>query len=69
MVRRIIEFAVGQLRISEFAGRYAAENPNSGNAMKKLGFEYEKDIPYECNDGTVMKKGIRCRLIIDKAEN
>lgn len=30
--------------------------------MKKLGFQYEKDIPYECNDGTVIREGIQCRF-------
>ena len=47
-------------------GRYAKENPKSGNVMNKLGFKYEKDIPYECNDGTVMREGIQCRLIVEK---
>ncbi len=31
-------------------------------AMKKLGFKYEKDIPYECNDGAVVREGIQCRF-------
>ena len=65
-MKKVIEFAVEQLNISEMVGRYAKENPKSGNVMNKLGFKYEKDIPYECNDGTVMRKGIQCRLAVEK---
>lgn len=61
-MKRVIEFAKEELDIMELVGRYAKENPASGNVMKKLGFQYEKDIPYECNDGTVMRDGIQCRL-------
>lgn len=63
-VKRIIDFAAKTLGVTEIVGRYAKENPASGNVMKKLGFEYEKDIPYECNDGTVKREGIQCRLRI-----
>lgn len=58
----ILSFAKNELAISEVVGRYAKENPASGNVMKKLGFVYEKDIPYECNDGAVLRQGIQCRL-------
>ncbi len=61
---RVIEFAVEEIHISEIVGRYAKENPASGNVMKKLGFQYEKDIPYECNNGAVMREGVQCRLLI-----
>jgi len=27
---------------------------------------WEKDIPYECNDGAIIREGVQCRLIIDK---
>lgn len=65
-MKNIIEFAKEELDITELVGRYAKENPASGNVMKKLGFRYEKDIPYECNEGTVMREGIQCRLFLDK---
>ena len=65
-MKKVIEFATTQLKIAQIVGRYAKENPASGNVMKKLGFMYEKDIPYECNNGTVMRQGIQCRLIITK---
>ena len=58
----IISFAKETLKISEIVGRYAKENPASGNVMRKLGFCYEKDIPYECNDKSVLRDGIQCRL-------
>lgn len=62
-VKRVIEFAE-ELGITEIVGRYAKENPASGKVMEKLGFQYEKDIPYECNNGTVMREGVQCRLIL-----
>lgn len=65
-MRKVVDFAVELLGITEIVGRYAKENPASGNVMKKLGFEYEKDIPYECNDGAVKREGIQCRWIFDK---
>ena len=50
------------LAINEIVGRYAKDNPASGKVMAKLGFQYEKDIPYACNDGAVIRQGIQCRL-------
>lgn len=32
-----------------------------------LGFQYEKDIPYPCNDGAVMREGIQCRLGLEES--
>lgn len=60
-MKKVIAFAQEELHISEIVGRYAKENPASGNVMRKLGFQYEKDIPYPCNDGAVMREGIQCR--------
>lgn len=62
-IKKVIEFATDNLNLSEIVGRYAKENPASGNVMRKLGFQYEKDIPYECNDGMVKREGIQCRLV------
>ena len=61
-VKGVIEFATEQLHITQIVGRYAKENPASGNVMRKLGFQYEKDISYECNNGAVMRDGIQCRF-------
>lgn len=61
----IICFARETLCIKEIVGRYAKENPASGNVMKKLGFQFEKHIPYACNNGTVHREGVQCRLSAD----
>lgn len=58
----IVRFAKEQLNLEELIGRYAKENEASGNVMKKLGFVYESDIPYECNRGAVLRQGVKCRL-------
>lgn len=63
-MKEIIRFATQELRLREIVGRFAKENPNSGNVMQKLGFKYEKDIDYECNNGTVHCKGMQYRLYI-----
>lgn len=65
-MKKVVAFAVEQLHLLQIVGRYAKENPASGNVMKKLGFEYEKEIPYECNNGTVMREGIQCRLVVNE---
>lgn len=64
-MKKVIDFAVNQLKIFQIVGRYAKENLASGHVMNKLGFKYEKDIPYICNNGTIKREGIQCRLIID----
>ncbi len=61
-VKCVIDFAMTMLAINEIVGRYAKDNPASGKVMAKLGFQYEKDIPYACNDGAVIRQGIQCRL-------
>lgn len=61
-MEKILDYTKNHLHISLVVGRYAKENPSSGNVMKKIGFVYEKDIPYECNEGKTMREGIQCRL-------
>lgn len=63
-MREILTFAQNELHIKEVVGRYAKENPASGNVMKKLGFRYEKNIPYECNDGAVRLDGVQCTMYL-----
>ena len=63
-MNRIISFAKEELGITEIVGRYAKENPASGKVMDKLGFRFEKEIPYECNNGTVLREGIQCRVML-----
>lgn len=61
-LKEILTFADRELEIHELVGRFAKKNPASGNVMRKLGFQYEKDIPYECNDGKVQLVGELWRL-------
>ncbi|MBE5961298.1 MAG: GNAT family N-acetyltransferase [Lachnospiraceae bacterium] len=56
-MQRILKFAVNELGIKKVVGRHATENPASGNVMRKLGFTFVKDIPYECNRGKVKTTG------------
>lgn len=63
-MRTVINFAKAELNLTQIVGRYAKENPASGKVMDKLGFTCEKDILYECNNGTVLREGIQCRLIL-----
>lgn len=34
----------------------------------ELGFRFEKEIPYFCNDGTVLRQGVLCRLTLNETE-
>lgn len=61
-MKEILRFAKEELGIHEVVGRHAIENPASGNVMQKLGFVFEKEIPYECNDGAVHTTGKQYRL-------
>ena len=63
-MQAVISFAKNTLGVKEFVGRYAKENPASGNVMKKLGFVYCRDIPYEANEGKVKYEGVECRLVL-----
>lgn len=59
----VITFASKALNLAELVGRYAKENPASGHVLKKLNFQYEKDILYPCNDGAMTREGVQCRLV------
>lgn len=61
-MKKIIQFGKEELEVKEIIAAHANENTASENVIKKLGFQYEKDIPYECNGGTVMRKGKFYRL-------
>lgn len=61
-MRCILDFAQRKLGVVEVVGRYAKDNPASGRVMEKLGFRYEKEISFPCNDGAVIRPGIQCRL-------
>ncbi|MFQ9516649.1 MAG: GNAT family N-acetyltransferase [Eubacterium sp.] len=63
-MQAIISFAKDILGVKELVGRYAKENSASGNVMKKLGFVYCHDIPYEANEGKVQYEGVEYRLVL-----
>ena len=67
-VSKVIEFAIDKLGITEIVGRFAKENIASGKLLYKVGFIYEKDIDYECNDGKIVREGIQCRKFMQKRE-
>lgn len=58
----ILRFAKNRLGIKEAVGRHADQNPASGRVMQKLGFEFEKVIPYDCCENTVHLTGKQYRL-------
>lgn len=60
-MRAVMRYAIGILNIDVVYTSYAAENERSGNVLKKLGFEFVKEIPYVCNGGKTVTKGICCK--------
>lgn len=44
----------GDLGVGCVMGRRAAVNAASGRVLEKLGFQFVREIPYECGDGTVL---------------
>lgn len=54
---KVISFVKEELGVKEIVGRHAKDNASSENVMKKLGFEFVKDIPYECNEGQNIYEG------------
>lgn len=56
-MKEVLKFAKEELCIKEIIARHAKENLASGKVLKKLGFRYVKDIPYECNMGKSLYEG------------
>ncbi len=56
-MNKVMCYAKETLKISECIAVHAAENPASGRVLQKLGFRYEKDVPYECNGGDIVTTG------------
>lgn len=56
-MKEVMSYAINVLNIKECIAVHAIENPSSGNVIKKLGFIYEKDVPYECNGGDIITTG------------
>ena len=53
----VCDFAKDELRLDKIMGRCAKENPASANVMKKLGFKFQKNIPYYAAEDTVLYEG------------
>ena len=51
--------------VKEYIAAHAIENTASGRVIEKLGFQYEKDIPYICNGGNIQTTGRFYRLNIE----
>lgn len=60
----VMAFAKDMLKVKECIAVHAVENNASGHVIEKLGFKYEKDIPYECNGGDVKTTGKYYRLVM-----
>ncbi|MBT9776375.1 GNAT family N-acetyltransferase [Clostridium sp. MCC353] len=61
---RVMQYAREILNIRECIAVHAIENPASGNVIQKLGFSYEKDVPYECNGGEIVTTGRYYRFTV-----
>lgn len=67
-MRTVIKYAVEIMKIKEISTAYAAENPASGRVLRKLGFQFVKEIPYECNGGDLVTTGIYCRYEAEETQ-
>lgn len=57
----VMKYAVEVMKIKEISTTYAIENPSSGHVFQKLGFQFTKEVPYECNGGDIITTGRYCR--------
>lgn len=53
-MKRVMRYGRESLGIKECITTCAGENKSSAHVLEKLGFQYEKDVPYECG-GRVIK--------------
>lgn len=63
---KVMQFAEDELNIKECIAVHSIENVASGKVIQKLGFHYEKDIPYESNGGESVTLGRYYRYKIDE---
>lgn len=54
-------YAVRALNVKEICTTYAAENLASGQVLEKLGFKYERDVPYMCSGKSTVITGRYCK--------
>ena len=67
-MREVMKYAVDEMKIKECIAIHAVENPASGRVMEKLGFRHEKEVPYECNGGTIHTTGKYYRFQVEEKE-
>lgn len=63
-MKAVMEYAAYILGLEECIATHAIENPASGRVIEKLGFQFEKVIPYICNGGKIHTTGKMYRLKI-----
>lgn len=63
-MQKAMNYAIHTLEVTEFTAAHAVENPASGNVIKKLGFEYVREIEYICNGEKLHTIGKEYRLIV-----
>ncbi len=52
-MRAVMRFAVEELLITECIAVHARENPASGRVIEKLGFSFEREVPFVCGGGEI----------------
>ena len=61
-MQEAMKYAVEHMGVKEIITTHAVENTASGHVLEKLGFVYEKDVPYECSLGDIHTIGHFCRF-------
>ena len=61
----VMKYAVEEMKIKEVGTTYAIENPASGRVLQKLGFQFIKEVPYECDGGDIVTTGMYCRYKVE----
>lgn len=56
-MKKVMNYAINELGMTECIAVHAKENPVSGKVITRLGFSFEKEVPYECNGGEIHTVG------------
>lgn len=56
-MKTAMNYAINELGMTECIAVHAKENLISGKVITKLGFLFEKEVPYECNGGEIHTVG------------
>ena len=65
-MHRVMEYAINELAIKECIAIHAIENSESGRVIQKLGFSYEKEVPYKCNGGEINTIGKYYKFVVNQ---